>query len=123
MIWLYQIKKRGRGGRTEKKGTTVNFLIDLEIARTRDDLKDGLRAAIVLHYHEFTDQTALYGPFAQALRVILDHTYGGYFVDFEEFVSEVELEINSNGGIRSTTDGKRHFVQSFSEVYDEVASK
>jgi hypothetical protein len=94
------------------------MLWELENQRLQENLVDGLKAVVRLHYTEYTDQEEVYAPVLEAMQTILDHVYGVY--DLEEIVTQVEREINADGGVKSDSDGSRHRVVTFPEAYAET---
>ncbi len=80
----------------------------------RDTLADGLKAFVRLYYDEYTDATEVEPGALRALDAML-----GYLsIDLEGIVSEVEEEINDEGGVRSDSDGTYHKVCTYKREDD-----
>ncbi len=86
----------------------ASFVEFLARARLETELSDGLQAFVRLYYESYTDATALDPDTLRRLEALLNVLDGP--PDLEDLVTEVEDNINSEGGIRSATDGELHLV-------------
>jgi hypothetical protein len=79
-------------------------------------LGNGLIAAIIAYYENYTDATELEPSFISAMDTLVE--MAGLGVDVYEVIFEAEQRINASGGIQSETGG-RHEVRT-AHVWEEV---
>jgi len=98
----------------------VNWWLDgYVMAGKREDMANGIKAAVHLYYDDNTDATELEDGFLAALRQLVDFPFTSLVDDLDELIREAEKEINDAGGVMSATTNERHPVKTPSAWEDQ----